>query len=377
MNALFPPAIAKFLTPKVTDFPTEEYSGWEWRYNKMVFRPAQFKTEALILGALFLYYIFSVVVTTLKSRKAAAWVNSHQSLYDAQFSRPGNSDTLLADGPTDYFLFSTGRRAVAYLHTVISFVPSHDLVQVVYEAIMSIIDLSYSPKDTITLDFQLSGPPSPGFVLGLISKLHMKSLRKDRFDLTYFTKTSTNPTLPMAITLMAESSDVADALLKSAPGAALISKLADPASGQYFRSLIVSDQPVVRPTRGPIPVDKRHTQVTLSLDLPTNSDLAATEPIVRAVFDLIDFMDGGKLIIREDIIRKLSNTRQALDTQLTKEITEISAEDKEEAEEAKRAAKRKVEEEKFAALTPEQQKKHEEKERQRSMRKAQKKMASR
>ncbi|KAG9036489.1 hypothetical protein FRB95_008787 [Tulasnella sp. JGI-2019a] len=376
MNSIFPPAIAALLSPKLSDFPTEEYSGLEWRYGKIVLRPAMFKTEGLILGALLLYYLFSFVSSTLKARKASAWVEAHQNLYNSQFSRPGTPDTVLADGPTDYFLFSTGRRTVAYLHTIIAFWPSHDLVQVVYETVNSIIDLSYSPKDTVTLDFQLSGPPSPGFVFGIISKLHMKNLRKERFDLMYFTKSSTNTALPAAVTLMSESADISDLILKSTAGTALLAKIADPVVGKYLRSLIISDQPTERPTKGPIPADKRHTQVTLSLDLPPSSNLAVTESLVRAVFDLIDFLDG-KLSIREDIVRKLSNTRQALDVQLTKEVTETSTEEKEEAEEAKRAAKRKLEEEKFAGLTPEQQKKHEEKERQRSLRKAQKKMASR
>jgi len=101
-----------------------------------------------------------------------------------------------------------------------------------------------------------------------------------------------------------------------------------------------------------------------------------TETLVRTVFDLIDFLDG-KLTVRDDISRKLIKTRNELDTQLTKEATAQSGDDKEDAEEAKRAAKKKAEEERFAALTPEQQKRHEEKERKRSLQKAQKKMAGR
>lgn len=74
---------------------------------------------------------------------------------------------------------------MAYLHTLITFVPRHDLVQYAYEIGKSVIDLSYSPADSLLLDFHLSG--NPGFVFALMSKLHMKDLRKERFDLVGLT----------------------------------------------------------------------------------------------------------------------------------------------------------------------------------------------
>jgi len=225
------------------------------------------------------------------------------------------------------------------------------------------------------LEFNLSGPLNPGFVCAIVSKLHM-GIRKERFDLTYFTKSAANPLLPPTAVLMAESADVTDLVFKSSPGAALLSQLGDPVVSTYFRSLVITDQPDKRPDRGPVPTENKRSRIILSLNLPSENVTVATESLIRVVFELIDFLDG-KLTVRDDISRKLVKTRAELDAQLTKEATAPSAEEKEEAEEAKRAAKKKAEEEWFATLTPEQQKRHEEKERKRSLQKAHKKMITR
>lgn len=76
MNALLgllPAKIGGLISPKPQDFPTEHYDGWEYRYGKVTFRPAMFKTEGIILGAMVLYYLISFIGTSLNAKKVAAW----------------------------------------------------------------------------------------------------------------------------------------------------------------------------------------------------------------------------------------------------------------------------------------------------------------
>lgn len=110
-------------------------------------------------------------------------VKAHVALYEAQFARPGNEDHILADGPTDFMLFSTGRRAVAYLQTVFNLFPRQDILQAAYEFGWSMVDLEYSRDDVVTLDFKLSAESAPAFIFGVVSKYHIKQTRKERFDL--------------------------------------------------------------------------------------------------------------------------------------------------------------------------------------------------
>ncbi|KAG8950931.1 hypothetical protein FRC04_006995 [Tulasnella sp. 424] len=391
---LGPGGIAKLLSPSPVDFPREGYEGLEFRYGRLTFRPAEFMLEGLVVTVVLLYLISGIFGTKLNSTRVNAWVKAHIALYDAQFAKPGNEDTILADGPTDYMLFSTGRRAVAYLQTVFNLFPRQDILQAVYEFGWSMVDLEYSRDDVVTLDFKLSAESAPPFVFGIVSKYHIKQTRKERFDLvcaffmskapivdlatwdfkTYFTKTTDSSLLPANACLMSEHTDVTELVLKSPAGTKLISRLADPTINRYFRSFVISDQPEKRPVTGPIPASKKERRVILSLTLPRKSESGVTIPLVQAVFDLIDWLDTKPTFKDEHITRKLIKARTELDATLTKEFAEPTEEEKEAAEEAKRAAKRKAEEEKYAGMTVEQQRKYEEKERKKALRKAQGKM---
>jgi hypothetical protein len=105
------------------------------------------------------------------------------SLLQKQFSRPTEGD-LTADGYTDFFNFSTGRRNIASLHTVFALRPRHDLLQLIYQAIWGLVDLLYAPKDDVSLDFQLHATVAvPDFVWALVVKEKANSIKNERWDL--------------------------------------------------------------------------------------------------------------------------------------------------------------------------------------------------
>jgi hypothetical protein len=99
----------------------------------------------------------------------------------------GRDDAALtSDGYSDFFVFSTGRRAVASLHTVFALRPRHDFFQFAFQFIWGLVDLLYSPKDQVTLDFKLhdvTAASVPEFVWALVAKDEANSIKKDRWDL--------------------------------------------------------------------------------------------------------------------------------------------------------------------------------------------------
>lgn len=104
-------------------------------------------------------------------------------LLEKQFSRPTEGD-LTADGYSDFFNFSTGRRNIASLHTIFTLRPRHDLFQIIYQVAWGLIDLLYTPKDDVSLDFKLHATVAvPDFVWALVVKEEANSIKNERWDL--------------------------------------------------------------------------------------------------------------------------------------------------------------------------------------------------
>ena len=159
----------------------------------------------------------------------------HLDILTKQFSRPtaagGDGIDLTSDGYSDFFAFSTGRRNIFSLHTVFTLRPRHDLLQLTVQFARGLIDLLYTPKDEVTLDFKLHKTVGvPEFVWAFVAKGEANSIKKDRWDLVSrlprflffpsyaadfvrfskaaiiiiqtFTKTTENPQLPPNVVIM-------------------------------------------------------------------------------------------------------------------------------------------------------------------------------
>lgn len=108
---------------------------------------------------------------------------AHYPLLSQQFSRPSSSSGLLADGNTDFFSFSTGRRNVASLHTVFKLLPRHDIAKRLYQFGWEMIDLVNTQEDEIELDFKLFPSATPNFVWGIVRKDYLAKIKQGRWDL--------------------------------------------------------------------------------------------------------------------------------------------------------------------------------------------------
>ncbi|TEB30271.1 DUF1682-domain-containing protein [Coprinellus micaceus] len=349
----------------------EEYDGWEFRWKYFVFRPATLKTEGYLVLGLFVYLLFTFIGISRNSSKAKKWLAAHLPIYNQQFSKPQPKDGLTADGYSDYFNFSTGRRNVGSLHTIFTLRPRHDLFQILYQFAWGLVDLHYHPEDEVQLDFKLAPGALPqDFVWGVVAKDDLLSVKKDRWDLT-FTKTTENPALPSTFSVMSEFADVTDNILKPLGGFSFVEALKDPKIQPYFRSLSITDQPRQRPLT-PLTPDAREKHLILNLRLPPSSHSSATIPFVTSLFTLIDNLN--KVNLRPETKSKLKKAREEADKSIAKEAEE---ERKEEEAEKKAAEKKRKDEERMAKLTPAEQRKELEKEKKRALRKAQGKVAIR
>lgn len=387
-----PFSLTSLFTPPAVVLVPEHYDGFELRFKRFTFRPAEFKTESALVAVVAFYLLVYYLGKRSNQTRSYAWIKAHSSYYGTQFTKPFDKGEVLADGPTDFTAFSTGRRGLYSLHTTFTLLPRHDIIQQLYVLIRGIVQIDWQAKDEITLDFTLrhenttGGVTPPGFVWAVVNKDELK-LRNERWDLGLFTKTTDAIPLHQTLQAMTENTDINNVLLKSGAAPSLLEVLKNGDNLKYFRSLIVTDQPSVRPDtwelEEPVPsLLTRPRHVVLTLSLPSSSDAASTLPIVRAAFELVDVIGAinGSVpasansvaargaSLQTETLKKLKVARKDWDALLEKERT---SEKVAEEEDAKRLAKKRAEDERIAKLPAAEQQKLLEKERKRSLRKAQ------
>lgn len=71
-NAFEIPSINSLLSP--TKPPTEDFDGLEFRYRRLIFRPALFQTEAYIFAAFGLYVLYYFYGKSVNMKRATAWL---------------------------------------------------------------------------------------------------------------------------------------------------------------------------------------------------------------------------------------------------------------------------------------------------------------
>jgi len=191
-----------FLTPPPTVL-ADDYDGLEYKWKFFVFRPAGMyvfipvdttsaqhlsvlQVQAFLLLALLVYVAFSLYGKAVNERKAAAFCAAVLPLFTRQFSQPSSPSGLVSDGLSDFFVFSTGRRAIASLHTVLTLLPRHDPLQLIWQYAWSAYDLRYEPFDVLTFDFTLDAEATaaiPDCIWAVVRKSELTTIRNSRWDL--------------------------------------------------------------------------------------------------------------------------------------------------------------------------------------------------
>ncbi|PGH04137.1 hypothetical protein GX51_03644 [Blastomyces parvus] len=199
-----------------------------------------------------------------------------------------------------------------------------------------------------------------GFVFAVVHKNCMRKLREDRYDIS-LTFTRDNPKLPQWATVMSENAEITETMLT----AELIKAVED--AGEDFEYLIITDQPLDKPTK--IDETTPGKRITLSLRLPKSGSYATTMPIFAYFLRLTDRLVSAAHF-RAEVVRKLRNTREEETRKLRRaHEDEKNEERKVQAEKVKKEERDRM----LRGMSAEEQRKFLEKEKERETKKGMKK----
>jgi len=298
------------------------------------------------------------------------------------------SDLLKEKTAADFQSYATGRQNTAFVDLKLELTKKYNPIIVAGEHIASIFFDSWAPPtermEAVAYTFDgkekdFVPPPVPGshelekprsvgnstydaFVFAVVNKLSMRRLRDERYDMS-LTSTKDHAKLPIWATVMTESAEVTENMLTKELLAAIEQ------AGDLLEYLIVTDQPVDKPTtlNETIPKKRLH----LSMKLPPNGDYSSTLPLFQAFLRLPDHL-ASSAHFRPEVRRKITATREA-------EMKKLKKVSDEEAEEERRKVSEKMKKDerdrKMKGLSAEEQRKFLEKEAERGRKKQEKKMS--
>ncbi|KAJ2961179.1 hypothetical protein NQZ79_g3455 [Umbelopsis isabellina] len=335
------PLFANLPTPR-THSPTIE------------FRLQDFVFEIGMLGFFLAYFAIWYTGASKNVSVAKKWTGAHLDYLKSQFAHigDGKGNTLVKDGPSDYVLYTSGRRNM-----------QNDVTMILYNLVASLFGFEKAARDHVTVTITLDDNTCEDFVFAVLPQKDSKTLRADRFDLKKFTKVSQTNRLPNSLTVSSESADLTELLLNGRMGEIITE------AGDAFNSLVITCYPEYAPE---ILKDSYPKTATIDFNI-SEQDTEATKKLVQLVCELPDILSDALRNPRAEIKNKLRKTRE----EVQKEYAKVLAEERAEELAKKRAEAKRLEEEKVRKLSPAEQRKWEEKERAKELKRSQKKRSKR
>ena len=248
--------------------------------------------EAFILPFILFVVVWHVWGSRKNRRKAKVWIQAHLPTLQTEFAVVGyggvpkvHSESVVSpelelpenllkeNSVSEFATYATGRQNVAFVDVTINLIKRYNPMLILGDWVLSLFFESVSapveraeitayafdgkekdlvppaPGDTPEQKKKASGSSYDGFVFAIVHKNVMRQLRTDRYDVS-LTFTKDSPKLPEWVTVMSESAEITDMMLTPE----LIKAVED--ARDQFESLIVTDQPMVKPTKyvfAPIP----------------------------------------------------------------------------------------------------------------------------
>lgn len=254
----------------------------------------EFKQEGIIFAFIVVIVAIHLWGTRSNRAKAKAWIDAHASILDKEFAlvgfggrKPPSAEDVEGTGllqagvngklnlPVEllkekalnqFSTYATGRFNIAFMDVNLTLLKRYNPLSVVAEYALSFffdsmsapvermeaIIYPFDGREALSVPGQIPGAAElrardtksgyDGFVWAIVSKETMKQLRDERFDVS-ITSTKDSPKLPNWVTVMSESAEVTDLLLTPE----LIKAVEQ--AGDLFEHLIVSDQPIDKPTK--------------------------------------------------------------------------------------------------------------------------------
>lgn len=246
--------------------------------------PSDFMQEAMIMPFVLVIVLFHLWGTRRNRSKAKAWAQAHGPSLQKEFAvvgfdniaRPTSEEDevtvelvkpekiLKEKAANEFSTYATGRQNVAFLDISLKmpkrYNPITYLMEYVfsfffetweapvekYEALMYAFDgkekdlVPVFAKDSSAV--KVNNSTYDGFIWAVVHKSHMRKFRTDRYDAS-MTFSKDHPKLPSWVTVMSESAEITETLLSKD----LIQAIEQ--AGHDFEYLIVTDQPIDKPTK--------------------------------------------------------------------------------------------------------------------------------
>ncbi|KAI9754989.1 MAG: hypothetical protein M4579_004463 [Chaenotheca gracillima] len=399
--------------------PSVPYTAWYRVWERT--SPSDFKLEAMVIPFIVLAMIVHIWGRKRNARVASRWGSVHTPTLLNEFSLVGfggrKSATLddvnsaglaktVASGDLDlpeelikeksaqeFISYASGRKNVAFVDIKLKLLKRFNPVGILGEHILSLFFDSFPPPseraeavlypfdsreaDLVpvpggaqaqeALEQRKKGPSTTydNFVWAVVHKDGMKRYRDDRYDLS-LTTTRDHAKLPQWLTVMSESAEITDFMLDSA----LIDAVTK--AGESFDYLIVTDQPLDKPTKLDEAVSKKriHFSYRLGSSVDAEKDMS---PIFSYFLRLSDRLVASAHF-RPEVMRKVRATRETQVRKLRKADEEEEAEERATKKEKEKKEKREA---LLKGLSADEQRKFLDKEREKDQRKNQKKITSR
>lgn len=289
-------SVAQAAIPTSNTF-TVPYTKWYRVWERT--SPRDFYQELFILPFIAVVVLVHLWGTRKNKRKAKAWITAHVPVLEKEFAVVGfggrkapsvdevvqstglakalsSNDLVIPEEllrektAQEYVTYATGRQNVAFVDITLSLFKRYNPLYLMGEYVLSFFfDSMATPTERVEATaYAFDGKekelvPVPGgkqgqeiiesrnkgsnstydgFVWAVVNKDVMRRLRDDRYDVS-LTSTKDHPRLPTWVTVMSESAEVSDLLVTPD----LIKAVEE--AGDAFEYLIVSDQPLDKPTK--------------------------------------------------------------------------------------------------------------------------------
>ncbi|KAI2609145.1 DUF1682-domain-containing protein [Hypoxylon sp. NC1633] len=375
-----------------TDRPYTKWYNIHERYSLNDFR-----AEGFILVAIVVIFTLHFIGTRLNRAKSRAWIKAHAPVLVGEFavvgygakSQPDQDPEKLLKAKSlfEYATYATGRQNIAFMDVKLSLKKRFNPLMTFIETAMGFfLDSFGTPEDWVEAAiYPFDGkeaqivPAMPGaaelrskdskssfdgFVWAIVNKDKMKQLREERYDLS-ITFTKDNSKLPAWATVMSESAEVTETLLTNELASAIKK------AGDLFDYLIVSDQPVDKPTKMDETTPRK--RLYLRYRLPSSNNYDDLAPLLSYFVRIPDQL-ASSAHFRPEVLRKIKAVRDENIKQIQKAAEDEKAEERQVERDRAKKAKRDAE---LNALDAKAQKKFLEKERERELRKSSRKQTVR
>ena len=248
------------------------YTQWYrvWERTEL----SDFYTEMVVLPFIILIAIIHFVGRRMNTKRAQDWAKHHIAPLEFEFASVGfgggeggrsgeeeELEKLRENSPSEYISYATGRQNVAFVDIKLTLLRRYNPIQIlgeqligfVFESVPATVErmeatlYAFDGKEQALVP-QFGDVPKPtnstydGFVWAIMHKRILKRMRDERYDVS-LTATKDHPKLPVWTTVLSENAEVTNLMLTPQ----LISAVES--AGDLFDALIVTDQPMDRPTK--------------------------------------------------------------------------------------------------------------------------------